>query len=91
MNAGSGFAFAWYIPQAAATARYDPLARASEERAGAIETAARARLGNADASAWLDRPHPALGNSSPRAAAAADVEGFEHALGLLQGPRAVAA
>jgi hypothetical protein len=91
VNATVGFTLAWYIPQAAAATRYDPLAEASEERVRALETAARVRLGAADAAIWLDKPHPALGNKSPRAAAAADVDGFENAIGLLQGPRALVA
>ena len=62
----------------------------SEERAGALATAARRRLGD-DAETWLDTPHPALGNKAPRAAAAADVNGYERAIGVLQSPQAVAA
>jgi hypothetical protein len=90
INAAVGFALAWYIPQAAAANRYDPLAAASEERVRALESAARARLGAA-AAVWLDKPHPALDGKSPRARAAADVDGFENASGLLQGPRAMVA
>jgi len=90
INAAIGFALAWYLPQAAAAARYDPLADASKERVGALETAARLRLGNS-APAWLDQPHPVLGSTSPRNAAAADVEGYERAVSLLQTPTAVAA
>ena len=91
INATVGFALAWYIPQAAAAMRHDPLADASEERAGALGTAARARLGDLAAATWLDTAHPALGNKSPRAAALADVEGFERAIALLQGPQEMAA
>jgi hypothetical protein len=68
VNATVGFAFAWYIPLAAAAARHDPLSDASEERVGALATAARERLADADAAIWLDTPHPALGNKPPRAA-----------------------
>jgi hypothetical protein len=91
VNAVVGFALAWYIPQAAAASRPNPLADASEERVRALATAARRRLGDDAAEAWLDTPHPALGNKAPRVAAAADVNGYERAIGLLQGPRAVAA
>jgi hypothetical protein len=91
VNAVVGFALAWYIPQAATATRHDPLAEASEERVRALETAARARLDDAVAAVWLDKPHPALGNKSPRAGAAADVGGFESAIGLLQGPRELVA
>ena len=90
VNAAVGFALAWYIPRAAAAARYDPLADASKERVRTLETAAQARLGGS-APAWLDQQHPVLGGTSPRAAAAADVDGYERAIGLLQGPRALSA
>jgi hypothetical protein len=91
VNATVGFAFAWYIPLAAAAARHDPLSDASEERVGALATAARERLADADAAIWLDTPHPALGNKPPRAAAAADISGFEQAIGLMRGPRVLVA
>lgn len=90
INAAVGFALAWYLPQAAAATRYDPLADASKERVRALETAARLRLGAA-APSWLDQQHPVLGGTSPRTAAAADVDGFERAVSLLQGPTALAA
>jgi hypothetical protein len=90
VNAVIGFAFAWYIPQAAAATR-NPLTAAGEERVGALEAAAKARLGEDGGAVWCNRSHPALGNRSPRVAAVASVEGFENALGLLQGPRELAA
>jgi hypothetical protein len=90
INAAVGLALAWYVPQAAAAARYDPLVDASKERVRALETTAQARLGGS-APMWLDQPHPVLGGISPRGAAAADVDGFERAIGLLQGPRAMTA
>ena len=90
INATVGFALAWYIPQAAAATRYDPLAEASKERVRALETAAQVRLGDF-APIWLDQQHPVLGGTSPRTAAAADVDGFERAISLLQAPRALAA
>jgi hypothetical protein len=90
INATVGCALAWYIPQAAAAARYDPLAEASKERVRALETTAQLRLADA-APIWLDREHPALGGTSPRAAAADGVDGFERAIGLLHGPKGVAA
>jgi uncharacterized protein (DUF2384 family) len=92
VNAAVGFVLAWYIPQAAAATRPNPLADASEERAGALTSAARRRfLCDHDAEVWLDTPHPALGDKTPRVAATSDVNGYERAIGLLQGPRAVAA
>jgi hypothetical protein len=91
VSASVGFAFAWYIPQAAAAARCDPLTTASEERIGVLKTAARGRLGDAEAAIWLNKVHPILGDKSPRAAAAASVDGFENAIALLQGPCVLAA
>jgi hypothetical protein len=90
INGAIGFALAWYLPKAAAATRYDPLAEASKERVRALETAAQQRLGNS-APGWLDQQHPVLGGVSPRAAAAADVDGYERAVSLLQGPTALAA
>ncbi len=89
INAAIGFAFAWYLPKAAAAALYDPLAAAGKERVRALETAARQRLGNS-APAWLDQQHPALGGISPRTAAASGVDGYESAISVLQGPTALA-
>jgi uncharacterized protein (DUF2384 family) len=89
LNAAVGFVLAWYIPKAAA-AKFDPLASARDERFRALEAKALARFGNSAAMAdWLETLNPALGNRSPKAAAA-EVEGFEQAISLLQGPRAVA-
>jgi Protein of unknown function (DUF2384) len=90
-SAAAGAALAWYIPDAAAAAKYDPLAEAKEERARMLEAAALKRFSDPRlATDWLDRPNPALGNKPPRIAAA-EVEGYEHAIGLLQGPKPVAA
>jgi hypothetical protein len=91
VNAVIGWAFGWYIPHAVAVTRSNPLTAATEERVGALETAAKARLGEDGGAVWLDRTHPALGNRSPRVAAVVSVEGFENAIGLLQGPRELAA
>jgi hypothetical protein len=91
INAAVGFVLAWYIPKAAAAANYDPMTSARDERLRTLATAARTRLGETAAAAWLDAPHAALGTQSPRALAAASVEGFERAWSLLQGPLAVAA
>jgi len=55
-----------------------------------LATAAREHLGDAAATVWLERPNRALGNQSPNQAAA-DLEGFEQAISLLRGPRAVVA
>lgn len=90
INATVGFALAWFIPQAAAAARHDPLAEASKERVCALKTTAKARLG-ASALTWLDQPHPVLSGTSPRLAAATDVDGYERAMNLLEGPLALTA
>jgi uncharacterized protein (DUF2384 family) len=90
INAAVGFVLAWYIPKAA-EAKFDPLAEARNERVRMLEAKALARFGNsAAATDWLEKPNLALGNKSPRAAAA-DVDGFEHAISLLQGPQGLAA
>jgi hypothetical protein len=91
VSATVGFAFAWYIPQAAAAAQCDPLTTASEERIDVLKTAARERLGDAAAAIWLNKMYPILGDKSPCGAAAASVDGFENAIALLQGPCALAA
>lgn len=89
-SAAVGLALAWSIPWVAAAARYDPQIEARKERVRALETAAQSRLGDS-AAIWLDQPHPVLEGISPRAAAAADLNGFERAISLLQGPRALTA
>jgi hypothetical protein len=53
--------------------------------------AAQERLGPAMAASWLDKELPILKGKSPRAAAAAHVEGLEHAISLLQGPQTATA
>jgi uncharacterized protein (DUF2384 family) len=85
-----GLVLAWYIPEAAA-ARVDPLAEAKEERVRMLEAKALSKFGNpVAATEWLARPNALLGNKSP-SAAAADIDGYEHALSLLQHPRVLAA
>jgi len=91
ISAAAGLALAWYIPKAAATTLYDPLAEASNERVRAVEMAAQERLDPAMAASWLDKELPILKGKSPRAAAAAHVEGLEHAISLLQGPQSATA
>lgn len=86
-----GASLAWYLPQAAASHRYDPMAEALNARIAMLEAAALDRFGNADlADQWLARTHPSLDNRAPRDAAA-EIELFIRALGLLHRPRAVAA
>ncbi|HEX8167378.1 MAG TPA: hypothetical protein VF601_16540 [Beijerinckiaceae bacterium] len=91
MSLTIGLLFAWYIPQAAAAIKYDPLGEMREERRRMLKLEALHRFGEpAAAAAWCEAKNPALGSRSPLEAAA-DLDGFEHAVGLLQGPRAVAA
>jgi hypothetical protein len=92
MSAVVGGVLAWYVPAAAAAAKVDPLAEALEERTHKLEMAAAARFGDtAAADRWMDQPLPALEQQSPRQAARG-IDGFEHAMALLQqGPRAIAA
>lgn len=91
ISAAIGAVLAWYIPAAATAAKVDPLAEAMEERVQKLEAAAAARFNDpAAASRWLDQPHPALEQKSPRQAAR-DLDGYEHAMSLLQGPQAIAA
>lgn len=86
-----GASLGFYIPKVAAAARSDPLTEARDERVRTLEAAALERHRTpAAASAWLDRPLPGLGNKSPKAAAAT-VEGFEHALSLLPPALSIAA
>jgi uncharacterized protein (DUF2384 family) len=82
IGAAIGASFAWYIPAAAST-KSDPLAEAREERLRMLTAAARNRFKSpGEAEQWIARPHAALGNKPPQAAAN-DVEGYEQALGLL--------
>jgi len=86
-----GASLAWYLPQAAASRRYDPMAEAWQARVAMLRAAALDRFRNAElADQWLARPHPSLDNRTP-GDAAADIELCIKALGLLHGPLAVAA
>lgn len=90
-NAVIGGLLAWHVPTVAAATTSDPLAKAREERIKTLEAAAFDRFGDAAAvDRWMGEPQPALGDRSPKAAAA-DIEGFEQAMNLLQGPLALAA
>jgi hypothetical protein len=84
-----GLVLAWYVPRAAAAVRNTPLAEAKAERLRNLEALAAKRMGAA-AEQWLDRPHPALDNKTPRLAAS-NIEDFEHVVSLLQGPQGLAA
>jgi hypothetical protein len=86
-----GASLAWYLPQAAASRRYDPMAEAWQARVAMLRAAALDRFRNAElADQWLARPHPSLDNRTP-GDVAADIELCIKALGLLHGPLAVAA
>jgi hypothetical protein len=84
-----GFVLGWYIPKAIATSS-DPVAD-QEQRVRTLQIKALARFGNRTAAAdWLDKPTPLLGHESPRQATS-DVDKFERAIHLLEGPGKVAA
>jgi hypothetical protein len=86
-----GASLSSYLPQAAASHRYDPMAEAQKARIAMLRASAVDRFRNAElAEQWLARPHPSLDNRTPRDAAA-DIELCIKALGLLQGPLAIAA
>jgi hypothetical protein len=88
-GAAVGLVLGWYIPKAAA-AEFDPLADSKDERVRTLEIRALAQFGNSTAATnWLDKPNPLLGQKSPRVAAA-DVDGFERAVTILQGPQELA-
>jgi len=86
-----GASLASTIPPAAAARRRNPLVDAQNSRITMLRAAAEERFTSAElADQWLAQPHPALNNRSPKDAAA-DIDLCIKALGLLQGPRAVAA
>ena len=85
-----GTSLAWYLPEAASSNRYNPLADAKEERIKSLEGAASKHFGDVPrANDWLDKPNLALRNQTPRAAAG-DIEMYENAISLLQRPTLVA-
>jgi hypothetical protein len=86
-----GASLAWILPQAAASRRSDPLVENQKTRIAMLRATALERFRNEELTEqWLAQPHPALNNLSPKDAAA-DIELCIKALGLLQGPLAVAA
>jgi hypothetical protein len=79
-----GASLAWYLPKAAASHRYDPLAEARNARVAMLRAAALERFGTVkSAQQWLAQPDLALGSRAPEDVAA-DIELFPRALGLLQ-------
>jgi Protein of unknown function (DUF2384) len=79
-----GASLAWYLPEAAASPRFDPLAEARDARVAMLRVATLERFGDVkSAQQWLAQPHPALGNRAPEQAAA-HIELFARVLGLLQ-------
>jgi hypothetical protein len=86
-----GASLAWYLAGAAANRRRDPEADARDARIASLRTAALAHFGAEEpAEAWLAQPQPALRDRAPREAAA-DVDLYVTALGLLQRPERMAA
>jgi hypothetical protein len=56
VGATAGAALAWYIPQAAASTKSDPLSVPREERVQTLELATRKRFNNSSAATeWLER------------------------------------
>jgi hypothetical protein len=91
MGAVVGASLAWYLPKAAADRRQNPLVEAQIKRLATLRAAALARFGSEElAEQWLVEPHPALDKLSPKDAAT-NIEIYAKALGLLQGPIALAA
>jgi Protein of unknown function (DUF2384) len=91
LGATVGASLAWYLPKAAAYRCYNPQVEAQKTRIATLRTLAVKRFGKEEpAEQWLAQPHPALDNHSPNDAAA-DIEFYAKALGLLQTPLAVAA
>jgi hypothetical protein len=87
----AGASLAWYVPQAAASRRDDPMTEARNARLVMLRNTAADRFRNAElADQWLARPQPSLDNRTP-GDAAADIELFIRALGLLYSPVAAAA
>lgn len=86
IGATIGASLAWYLPQAAAAAKYDPLLEAKEQRIRILEATALKNFGTPiEAQQWIEQPLPTLSGKSPRIAAA-DVETYEHAISLAQNP-----
>jgi len=86
-----GASLASTIPPAAAARRHNPLVDAQNSRIAMLRAAAEERFKSAElADRWLAQSHPALDNRPPKDAAT-DIDLYVKALGLLQGPRAVAA
>jgi hypothetical protein len=83
LGSAIGASLAWYIPEAAASAKYDPLADALEARVQVLKAEATRSFGNTEAAErWMNQPNAGLDNQSPRAAST-DIASFEKAVALL--------
>lgn len=81
-----GGSLSWYLPRAASSRRPDPMAEAQKARSLTLRAAALDWFKNAAvAEQWLARPDPALDGRAPMEAAA-DIELYIKALGLLHQP-----
>ncbi len=81
-----GASLGWYLPDAAATRKYNPLNDAKKERALSLEAMATERFDSYDtADEWLKTPLPLLKGIAP-IAAAATIEGYQDAVALLHRP-----
>lgn len=79
-----GSSLAWYIPRAAATNRYDPMADVLQARIASLKSAALERYGTEEAAQqWVEQPNPAL-NDRPPKGVVGDITLFEKAVTLLR-------
>jgi uncharacterized protein (DUF2384 family) len=61
-----GASLSWYLPQAAASRRYEPMAEAQRARIAMLTASALDHFRNGDlAERWLARPHQSLDNVRP--------------------------
>jgi hypothetical protein len=79
-----GGSLAWYIPSAAASNRYDPLADVLTVRIAALQAAAVKKYGSQEAATqWVEQPNPSLNDNMPKAVVG-DIAMYEKAVTLLQ-------
>jgi hypothetical protein len=78
-----GASLAWYLPKAAEARLYDPLAKARDARVDMLRAALKQFGTEESAQRWMAQQQLALGNRTPKEAAA-DIEVFPQLLGILQ-------
>ena len=78
-----GASLAWYIPDAAAANKYDPIADVLAARISSLKAAAAKKYGSEDAAErWVEKPNSAL-NDRPPKGVVADIAMYEKAVTLL--------